>query len=165
MLDSRPERPDAISSIDPSRAGFNSFDSGNIIQSVFTELTVDALFVVQDPVFMTLFSVPIITGGGDLEIFFTCGFSSPATGFVLLSGEFRLFIDSVLQRSTQCDMLFGNAAQVQLVFKATGLAPGLHTVDIEVAQDPVSVLAGVRIRPVTVPNGEHASLLIHEVQP
>ncbi len=143
------------------RAGQGT-SSGKQIQSVFAEVAVDVSTVVVDPVFATLVSTLIVTTGGDIEVHFTCGFG--ATG--LVGAEFRLLIDAVLQRSTQniafTPVIGGSGG---IVYRLTGVAPGPHTVLIEWGKSTATPGVVLSISPVTNPNGDHASLLVHEVVP
>ena len=130
---------------------------GNYRQSVFADLLIDTTTV--STVFVPLLSASItITTGGILLVRFSASASNSNNNNQVI---FRLLIDGVAKHGAALVSASGatNVGGASLVYRQTGLAVGLHTVDI---QWRVSGTTG-RIRPVTNPDLESASLLVEEV--
>jgi hypothetical protein len=130
--------------------------SGNFVQSVFKELTVDT--TTTSATFVTLLSQAITTTGGSLLIWFTNSSSASNNSSTL---GYRLTVDGVVKRATGQRVAASNNPQSgALVYKCSGLSAGAHTV---VIQWNTTVGTGA-IKPVTNPDYDHASLLITEVK-
>jgi hypothetical protein len=105
-----------------------------------------------------LISVPITTAGGS-KLFISASFAATPTG-AAVAGDFQLTLDGTPLSGAG---LFMNVSQPEsgaIVFEATGLGAGAHTVALQWRSG--SALLGIRIRPVTAPGTEHASLYVQE---
>jgi hypothetical protein len=133
--------------------------SGTTRQTLFTETAADT--TTTSATFVTLLTQAItIVAGNNVMVWFSAGCSNSNNNAQV---NFRLTIDAVAVRGVGSVAASGatNASSVSLVYLSSGLAAGVHTFAI---QWLVSANTG-RIRPVTVPSREHASLIIQEVSP
>jgi hypothetical protein len=126
-----------------------------VLQSAFGEVTVDTS--TTSNVFVDLITVPITTTGAIL--FLASSFAASPTG-AAVAADFRLTLDGVPLRGAGLFMNTGQPESGAIDYRATGLAPGAHTVKLQWRSN--SALLGVQIRPVTAPNTEHASLYVQE---
>lgn len=127
-------------------------------QTVFLALAVDASRAVAG--FATLLSQPItISAGGVLILQFDATVSNTSLGSQTF---FRYQIDGVTVANggaSSTNAVLDGVGTVSLTKRVTGLAVGARTVTVQWSRS-----AGTsNIRPVTVPDGEHASLLLTEV--
>jgi hypothetical protein len=138
---------------------------GSILQIASTEITTFATTTLIDPAFATLLTLPIETHGGDVLALFSVAVVA-VTGATLNNPEFRLVVDGALYGSTSA-CLFGalpNAAALDWL--VPGLAPGVHTFEIEWAKYPGSdVPTTLVVAPSLAPNGQHASFVLLEFVP
>ncbi len=134
-------------------------------QQLFVEATADATTAVIDPVFATLLTLPITTVGGDLICRVTCSYAILVA--VVGGTGFRLSLDGTPVALTGMSGAIGGpgAQNAVLLFKRiAAVAAGAHTLDLEWAlAAPVFAGAVLTVRPVTMPNSEHASLFVREV--
>lgn len=129
---------------------------GNLWQSLFTEITVDT--TIASTTFATLLSRTITISAGNVVLIHFSEANSSSSGSAVTF--FRLTIDAVVIRAAGTrSPAVGDPQGVSLVYRATGLAAGLHTVLIEWKNSSGTS----RIRPVTVPDAEFAGLLVEEV--
>lgn len=129
---------------------------GSLLQSILTEVTVDT--TTTSTTFVTLLSQAItISAGSILIVQFV---SSSSNGGALRFEYYRILIDGTPYRGASCKLTNIDATGgASISIRVPGLAAGSRTV---IVQWRVSGGTG-QIRPVTVPDGESASVLIQEV--
>jgi hypothetical protein len=123
---------------------------------VFTEQTVNT--TITSTTYVDLLTASItITSGGILQIHFSCGTSNNSgTRF----NDFRITVDGTTKRAVGTRMAAANDPEsASIVLRVTGLSVGVHTVKVQWKTSGGTA----QIRPVTVPDEEHASLLVEEV--
>ncbi len=125
------------------------------------DVVVDTLIAGGGFALLPPLTIGIVIGAGNaLLVHFTVsGFQNSAGN----STFFRLRVDGVVFKGTAFSRPAGGGpngtASAAIVAKITGLAAGLHTVDIE-----ADTTGGTtNINPVTSPNEQHATLLVEEV--
>lgn len=111
---------------------------------------------------VTLLSVNMTTSsGGEILAFFSTSFTQ--TGSLSGSGEFRLRVDTVVQRRTGSNVsVLSEPQSAALVFKTSGLSAGSHVVEIQWRNTGVPV-SSLQINPLVVTPATHASLIVQEV--
>lgn len=129
---------------------------GSFLQTVFNQITVDT--TTASAVFVTLLSQAItIQAGSVLLVHFTTGVSNSNANNTQF---FRVQVDAVTQRAVGTTNVVANGPQsAGIVLRITGLAAGSRTVTIQWRTSGNTA----QIRPATVPDAEHASLLLTEV--
>lgn len=124
-------------------------------QSVFAEIAADATFT--SATFVDVLTAAITTlGSTKLVINSSFALSNSSTN---TTHHFRITVDGVAKRG--CGVRYINAPGVAgaIALLVTGLAAGAHTVKLQARVDSGTL----RIRPVTAPDDEHASLVVQEV--
>ena len=135
-----------------STTGFNKF-----LQSQFTQITVDTTTGSVTFVPFLSQSITISSTTNFLIVHFSAGASNLTNNNNVI---FRLTIDGAAIRGAAITSSPATAPQSSsIVYRTTGLSVGAHTVAI---QWRVNSSTG-RVRPVTAPDTEHASLLVEEV--
>lgn len=124
-------------------------------QSVFAEVSADT--TVTSATFVDVLSAAITTLAGT-KLIITSSFALSNSG-ANTTHHFRVTVDGVAKRG--CGLRYVNvpAAAGGIALIVTGLAAGAHTVKLQARVDSGTL----RIRPVTAPDDEHASLVVQEV--
>jgi hypothetical protein len=138
--------------------------SAAIIQSDSDLLAVNVSTSLIDPAFAPLLAVTMSTVGGDLLVWFTFSGSYLNTMAAIITLEFRLLLDGVARSAAGTCMFNTLAGSAMVATCLTGVSAGEHTVAIEWGMSPGTPPASSAIcRPATLPNREHASLVVAEV--
>lgn len=126
-----------------------------LIQTAFTELTVDT--TTTSVTFVDLMSLTMNVGSNKISVHFTVG-GSNNQGF---GGNlfFRLVVDGVTIRGTAVRSTAANVSETGALVWRGAVVAGSRIVKIQWMTD----VGTARIAPVTVPNGEHASLYVQEI--
>ncbi len=129
---------------------------GPFLQSVFAEIAADT--TTTSAAFVTLLSQAItIQAGSILLIHFTVSNSHSTNN---QTGYFRIQVDGVTVRAAaNRNGTSGEPGSCSIVLRRTGLAVGAHTVTVQWRTSGGTI----RVRPITAPDQEHASLLLEEV--
>ena len=107
--------------------------------------------------FIDLLTVPIVTTGGNLEIWANASNSLTSPSRTTF---FRITLDGVALDGASTFTTFSDVARTAaIVRKVTGVLAGAHTVKVQWRVDSGTS----QIRPVSQPDSESAGLLVNEV--
>ena len=140
-----------------SNKPISSFDKTKFVQSVTSQITVDTS--TSSASFTSFLTTDVIVQNNNsvLLVFFSV---SGTTASGTASMFFRVLLDGVAQRSVGMSPPSSTRPGAAfLVLRLSGVAAGTRTVAV---QWRVSASTG-RVRPVTNPDSEHASLVVQEV--
>jgi hypothetical protein len=123
-------------------------------QTVFSELAADTS--ITSATFVDVITAAITTLGGT-KLIITSSFALSNTG-ANTGHHLRITVNGVAKRG--CGLRYVNSPAIAgvIALVVTGLAAGAHTVKLQARVDPGTL----RIRPVTAPDDEHASLVVQE---
>ena len=124
-------------------------------QTVFAEISADTS--ITSATFVDVLSASVTTLGGT-KLIVTASFAISNTG-ANTTHHFRIVVDGVAKRGAGIRYTNTPGATGGIAIVVVGVAAGAHTVKLQARVDSGTL----RIRPVTAPDDEHASLVVQEV--
>lgn len=138
---------------------------GAVISSTSVNLAADTSTVATAPVYATLMTLGLVTvqPASELFVLFTCGIRQTGILGVTLAANFRFRLNGILIAPGGGNTvgLVTNAIDSLSYSRRVSVAAGLQTVDVEWAKFG-GVGQTLRIDPVSLPDLNHAHLLLQE---